>query len=246
MKQIKWLLFSLAMTLTASSCFINVNDEDGFFGSCVDGSGPIVTRELIVAPFDGVELPISADVFLKQGPDQEVIVEGKDNIIDEIELDVNNGIWKIEFNRCVRDIGQLRLFITVPDLAHLRISGSGDVVSENTFVIQDLTIDIPGSGNVDLALDADDLDIDIPGSGRLTLEGTADDTKYRISGSGDVHAFNLECRTSDISIPGSGDVEVFVNEYLKVRISGSGDVYFRGDPTLDISITGSGDVIDAN
>ncbi|MCB9053425.1 MAG: DUF2807 domain-containing protein [Lewinellaceae bacterium] len=246
MKQIQWMLLALAITLTASSCFINVNDDDGFFGSCVNGSGPIVSRELAVAPFDGIELPISADVFIKQGSEQEVIVEGKDNIIDEIELDVRNGIWKIEFNRCVRDIDQLRIFITMPTLTSLHISGSGDVISENTFVIEDLEIDIPGSGNVDLALDADDLDIEIPGSGRLILEGTADETKYRISGSGDVHAFNLQCRTADISIPGSGDVEVFVTEYLKVRISGSGDVFFKGDPDLEVSITGSGNVIDAN
>ena len=246
MKQLQWMLFASVITLTASSCFVNINDEDGFFGSCIDGAGPIVTRELTVAPFEGIELPISGDVFLTQGPEQKVIVEGKDNIIDEIELDVQNGIWKIEFNRCVRDIDLLRVFITVPDLTRIRVSGSGDVVSENTFVIQDLEIDIPGSGNVDLSLDADDLDIDIPGSGRLTLEGLADETKYRISGSGDVHAFNLECRVADISVPGSGDLEVFVTELLKVRISGSGDVFYRGDPALDISITGSGDVIDAN
>lgn len=246
MKQIKFLLFAVAITLTAGGCFINVNDDDGFFGNCVNGTGPIVTRELSVAPFDGIELPISGDVFLKQGPEQEVIAEGKGNIIDEIERDVQSGVWKIEFNRCVRDIDQLRFFITVPDLRSLRISGSGDVVSENTLVIQDLEIDIPGSGNVDLALDADDLDIDIPGSGRLTLEGLADDTKYRISGSGDVRAFNLECRTADISIPGSGDVEVLVTEFLKVRISGSGDVFYRGYPELDISIAGSGRVIDSN
>ena len=43
----------------------------------------------------------------------------KTNIIDEIELDVRNGIWKIEFNRCVRDIDQLRIFITMPTLTSL-------------------------------------------------------------------------------------------------------------------------------
>lgn len=246
MKQIQWMLFSLAIILLSGSCFIDLDNDDGFFGSCVNGEGPIVTRDLNIAPFNGIELPISADVFLSQGPEQKVIVEGKSNIIDEIELNVQDGIWVVEFNRCVRDIGLLRIFITMPDLTRLRVPGSGDVASENTFVIQDLEIDIPGSGNVGLSLDADDLDIEIPGSGRLALDGVADETKYRISGSGNVRAFNLECRTADISIPGSGDVEVFVTEFLRVRISGSGDVYFRGNPELDISITGSGDVIDAN
>ena len=69
MKQIQWMLLALAITLTASSCFINVNDDDGFFGSCVNGS-PLYRFpcELAVAPFDGIELPISADVFIARAP----------------------------------------------------------------------------------------------------------------------------------------------------------------------------------
>ncbi len=245
MKRIIWMLSAIAIALSTGGCFIDLDDDDDFFG-CVNGEGPTVTRTINVADFEGIELPISADVFITQGPEQEVVVEGKSNIIDELERDVRNGVWSIEFDRCVRDVGTMRVFITMPYLSSLRISGSGDIISENAFAIDDLEIDIPGSGNVDLAVEADDIDGDISGSGRILLEGTADEVKYRISGSGDVRAFNLACRTADISISGSGDCEVFVSEFLKVRISGSGDVFFKGNPSLDVSITGSGNLIDAN
>ena len=42
------------------------------------------------------------------------------------------------------------------------------------------------------------------------------------------------------------NLEVFVTEYLKVRIEGSGSVYYRGNPELDVFIDGSGDVVDDN
>ncbi len=246
MKLIQWILFSMAITLTASSCFIDIDDDDGFFGPCVNGSGPIITETIFLPNFDGIELRSSADIFLKQGPEFEVVVEGKENIIDELSREVDNGVWEIDFDRCVRDVDDFNIFITMPDLRKLRVLGSGDVFGENVFIIGDLEVDIPGSGNVDLALEADDLDVDIPGSGDLSLEGTADETKYRIPGSGDVRAFGLVARTADINIIGSGDVEVFVTEFMRVRISGSGDVFFRGEPDIDVAITGSGDLIDAN
>ncbi|MCB0570733.1 MAG: DUF2807 domain-containing protein [Phaeodactylibacter sp.] len=245
MKRIFWIISALAITISAAGCFIDLDDDDDFFG-CVNGEGPSVTRTISISDFDGIELAISADVFITQGPVQDVVVEGKSNIIDELERDVHNGVWRIEFDRCVRDIGTLRVFITMPELTSLRVSGSGDIISENTFVTNDLEFNIPGSGNIDLAVEADDIDGELSGSGRLLLEGTADEVKYRISGSGDVRAFNLDCRTADISIPGSGDCEVTVSEFLKVRISGSGDVFFKGNPSLDVNITGSGNVIDAN
>ncbi len=242
MKQKLWILSSLLFTLTASGCFFNINDDDGI--GCLRGSGPTVSETLNLPDFNGIELTTSADVFITQGPVQQVVVEGKENLIPELSRDVSGGVWKIEFDRsCVRNVGDMRIFITIPDLASLRISGSGDVISENVILTSSLVLNISGSGDIDLALDAELIDATISGSGKIILEGLADVAKYRISGSGDVHAFNLACRNADVNISGSGDCELFVNEFLKVRISGSGDVFYKGDPSVDINISGSGKVV---
>lgn len=245
MKTLKWLSSSLLVCLLMTSCFIDIDDDEGLFG-CVDGDGPIITEEIFLDDFDGIRVPSSIDVYLSQGDNVEIIVEGKENLIDELERNVSGGIWTIDFDDCVRDVDRFDVYITMPTLKSVKCSGSGDVYGENEFTTGDLELKTTGSGNIDLQVFADDLDIHVSGSGDISLEGTADDAKYRSTGSGDVKAFDLETNTADISGSGSGDLEVRVIDFLKVRLSGSGDVFYKGNPELDVSTSGSGDVIDAN
>lgn len=248
MKTIKHILvalFSAAMLLFVPGCIFDLDDDDDIFG-CVRGDGPVVSEEITLRNFDGIDLRISADVYVRQGAEQEVIIEGQRNVIDEIERDVDNGVWKIETDRCIRDHDDLRIYITVPDLTLLRISGSGDIITENTFVVGDIELSISGSGTIDAALDADDINAKISGSGDIILEGAGDALVLNISGSGDFRAFNLDLNSANVTISGSGDVAVRVANELDVRISGSGDVSYKGNPQIDANISGSGRVINAN
>lgn len=244
MKTTYGLLMALILTVAASGCFIDIDDDSPF--GCVDGEGPIVDETLSLDEFDGIVLRISADVEITQGPEQSVRVEGKANIIDELDLDVNNGVWEIEFDDCVRDQGSFKIFITTPNVRMLKVSGSGSIVSTNVLQTADLELEISGSGNIDAAVDSDDITARVSGSGDILLEGEADELDCRISGSGEILAFNLPVREANVEISGSGNAEVRVAETLRVRISGSGDVRYKGQPLLDVLVSGSGRVIDAN
>jgi hypothetical protein len=140
----------------------------------------------------------------------------------------------------------LRIYITLPEITYLEISSSGNIYGENNFDVEDVLLEIDGSGDMDLALDADDIDAVIEGSGNIQLEGTANDIFLRLEGSGLFRAFGLACRRANIRVDGSGDAEVTVAEELRVRILGSGDVLYKGNPVVDADINGSGRVIDAN
>jgi len=241
----KWLMMAFALTLTASSCFIDIDDDDGIFG-CVDGDGPIVEEVLALSDFSGISLNLPIQVIVKQGDIQEVRVEGKQNIIDELERDIRNGVWEIETRDCVRDIGNMKIFVTIPEIRELTIAGSGEIFGENVFIVQDIELRISGSGDMDLAMEGDDYDVVITGSGNIKLEGLADELDLKITGSGDVAAFKLDALRARIEITGSGNAEVQVQDELDVKISGSGDVRYKGNPSLDVSISGSGRVVDAN
>jgi len=248
MKRLKTMVPALLiMALSFNSCILDFGgDGDGIGTNCVRGSGSSVTEVLNINEFDGIDLQVSADVYITQGPVFEVRAEGQANIIEELELDVRNGFWEIEFDRCIRNMDDFRIYITMPDIRELHISGSGNIYGENVFITDDLDLRISGSGDMDLALDSDDINASVTGSGDLRLEGVADDLVLRISGSGDLYGFNFECDSAEIEIVGSGDAEIFVNSRLDVRITGSGDVFYKGNPSIDKRTTGSGRVIDAN
>ncbi|MCP3929651.1 MAG: DUF2807 domain-containing protein [Bacteroidetes bacterium] len=243
MKTIKW-LFPIASLFLMTGCWCFDDDTDVF--GCEKGVGTSVEEEIFVAPFSGIDIDIAADVYITQGDEHEVVVRGEQNIIDLLDRDVKNGIWEIDFEHCVRRYDELDVYITIPNLDYLKISGSGSIRGQNVFLINDIEVLISGSGDVHLELEADDVEGKISGSGQIELEGLAETLDFKISGSGDLKAFDLPVQRAKIQISGSGDAEVHVLDELDVRVSGSGDIYYIGNPAVDAVISGSGRVIDVN
>lgn len=242
MKAFKLLLISVSIMVFASGCYFG--DED-FFG-CVRGNGDIRSSEFFLPDITGVKLRGIGEVIVRYGDTQEIIVETDENLMQYLDTDVNGGVWDIDFDRCVRNVTRLTVFITVPEINKLIITGSGSIVGEDPFTGDELEVLVSGSGNIEFDFTGDIVDASIPGSGYIDLFGSADLMDVNISGSGDVRAFDLITQECDVHISGSGDLRTYVEDFLKVRISGSGDVLYKGHPTLDIDITGSGSVIDRN
>ena len=241
MKNPKFLIPVFLFLLAISSCI----DDDGISPNCEPSDGPIVEQVLNISGFSGVEIKTSTDVFITQGPVFEVVAKGEQNIIDLLDTRVRNGVWEIDFNDCVKNYS-LEIFITLPEIDYLEISGSGEIRGDNFFEVDDITLRISGSGDMCLGLFAQNIDARISGSGEMDLEGETDNLDFKVTGSGDLGAFPLIATEADINITGSGDASVTALEFLKVRISGSGDVFYKGFPELNVDITGSGDLVDAN
>ena len=244
MKKLKWLSFICLSLLFITSCIDKGNN--GIF-DCIEGEGGVVTEELLINEFKGVKLRGSSNVFITQGSPLQVKVAGQQNIIDNIETDIQGDIWEIEFEDCMRDYTKLNIYITMPVIENLEVSGSGDIVGQNDFEVTEIDLKVDGSGKIDVALvDATSVDANISGSGKILLEGASNLIDVNISGSGDVKAFNLETNIADVRITGSGDTELSVKDELKVKITGSGDVHYKGNPLIDVDITGSGSLVNEN
>lgn len=203
-----------------------------------------MTKTLDIDNFDGLGLSISADVMLRQGSAQSVKIEAQQNIIDNLKKEVKDGVWKIGFDKNVKKHEPVKIWVTVPDIASLTISGSGSIIGDGKFSnLNDLVLAISGSGDIKLDADSKNLSVALSGSGNMDLSGNTGASSIKISGSGDIVAFGLKARTCEIKISGSGDSSVNVSESLEVAIAGSGDVYYKGKPSLRSKISGSGEVV---
>lgn len=200
-----------------------------------------------VRDFDEVIMRVSGKVLISQGNKNEVILEGDADLLEEIETEVRGGRLNIKnkrerwWNSGRR--GRLTVYITVKKLRGAYVSGSGDIISQNTLKTDDFTASIAGSGDIEIDLEADYVLSKISGSGNIELQGKSERAKLSISGSGKYLAEKLVVGDYEISMSGSGRGSINVEGDLDVRISGSGKVYYMGKPTsVNSSVSGSGSV----
>lgn len=229
---------------------------------CERGKGTRVTQEIFVPEMTGLNLSVAANVYITQDSVQKIEITAQENIIELLKLDVDSdGVWKIDFEGCVRKISEVDIHISVKDLESLKVTGSGDIVGQNRFDVADLDLKISGSGSIQLDYDADQVTTSITGSGTIisdltaasieskvagsgdvTMVGTVDELDHRVTGSGDFSGFDLIAQNVYVKISASGDADVHAVQTLEVDISGSGSVTYDGSPQVTTNITGSGNV----
>ncbi len=230
-------LAALALTLSACSALA--------FGTwdIVRGNGTVRLESRDVPSFTGIENMGSGLVRISLGAVRQVTVEADTNILPYIETEVRNGVLALRTRPGI-SINPTRLVfrITVPDLSHVAIEGSGDVRLETPLDADRLAIEIEGSGSVDGRIFVDDLSVEIRGSGSVSLDGAAEAARFEIAGSGDVEAADLACADAAVRIAGSGSVTLQASRTLDVEISGSGGVRYHGDAKVTVRDSGSGRV----
>jgi hypothetical protein len=224
----------------------NHSYSNGWGGKRVKGEGDIVKESRDVRDFKGVSSSIGADVFLKQANSFKVTVEGQKNILDLLKTDVKNGVLKITFEKgySMQYREPVKIYVEAPSFESLGMSGSGNVISDNTLSGDKLDIDISGSGDFNLAsIQFKTVDFGVSGSGDVKIGGSADEIKFEISGSGNIKANDLKTQKAICRISGSGDIDCNVKQVLEAYVSGSGDIKYSGSPSsVKTRVTGSGDI----
>jgi hypothetical protein len=242
----------VASALISSSCS---------FADGIRGNGKVETESRSVTSFTSVSVSGSGTLRVHEGS-QKVEISSDSNILPYITTEVVGGELKIglkPFTSIFRAT-KMEYVVTVPSLKGVRLSGSGDAyvdhfsgdsfsahISGSGGIKADLDFDrvelsASGSGGYDVSVKADSLSISCSGSGEAYAAGKAGAAKIAITGSGNVRARNLETKSSDVRIAGSGNVEIRTSDDLYASLAGSGDVRYWGSPKVESHIAGSGRV----
>lgn len=206
----------------------------------IRGEGPVVSEERPLSSFHTIKNSISGDVYLSQGPQEDILIEAQENILANMVTRVRNGQLEIYFDENVGNHKKVNIYITAPEVREVFVSGSGGVQSTHLLSGEAFTINVSGSGEADLQLQMQEVEANVSGSGDIRLQGEAERLLARISGSGEVHALEIPVQEAEVQVSGSGDCSLDVSDRLDVQISGSGDVRYRGRPAINSSISGSG------
>lgn len=199
-----------------------------------------------VGSFDYVSLGISADLIITQGNSNSLTLEGDADDLENIETYVKDGKLKIrtESNSWFgNDMDKVKIYVTVVNFRGASVSGSGYLSNSNNLKGDDVSLNVSGSGKIQLYIESNTMDTHISGSGRINLEGKTKEMDLHISGSGGVNATDFETNTLEAHISGSGSAKVKVKDEIDAHISGSGSIRYQGNPAkIREKVSGSGSV----
>ncbi|NNM95774.1 MAG: DUF2807 domain-containing protein [Bacteroidia bacterium] len=216
---------------------------------CFQGAGPQAadnrTPELIY--FNQLDVKDNINVNLTIGPQEQVIIQGGQNLIKNISASVSNNVLTLKNeNNCdwLRSYKKsiITVNITMPEVTNIDNEGVGTIQSTDTINTPNFKIQALSSGNVTLAVNCSSIYAFQFGACNLTLTGSCGNFQDNFyGGTGFLYADSLLTAYTFLSASTTGDCYVNTSGQLDVIINQIGNVYYSGNPyPIHITQNGSG------
>jgi hypothetical protein len=116
----------------------------------VVGTGPVVSTNLDLSSFTGIENTGVANIYVTIGTPQSVVLKAQQNIIDVMTWEVRDNTLEIgvDKNVSIENSEEIRFDITIPSLTKVDLAGVGDFILSGDDQ-DELTIKLTGVGNVE-------------------------------------------------------------------------------------------------
>jgi hypothetical protein len=224
---------TIAALLILGGCVIVVPDGHSKYewssGETVRGNGSVTTDTRSAAGTSAVRIEnrrsVDMEVTVRVGGAAEVTVEGDSNLLPLVHTDVEGDTLRVWTDADLRGRSPIRVVYNVPQLRAILSTGS-------------VRVDVNG-------LNGGPLRVSHTGSGRVSMQGRVDNLDLDHTGSGAFNGEGLESRSANVSMVGSGRIDVGAvrGDSLRVNSTGSGAFYAHGTVRqLDAQTQGSGGV----
>jgi len=210
---------------------------------CLQGAGETVREAITVPAFTDITVFENIQLVVKQGPQQEVLIETGKNLRPEVTAVVEDGVLVLrDANNCnlFREYGKTTIQVTTPELRNLRSSSGWPIRSEGTLAFEDLRLisesfanpdAVTTDGSFELDLDTGQLQIVANGIAAFRLRGQTGVLSITIAaGDSRVEARELQAGVVRVDHRGSNDLVVYPLQRLEGRIRGYGDVISYNRP----------------
>jgi hypothetical protein len=158
-------------------------------------------REL--GEFDHIAMRGIGKLFISQGKQQELTLEGDDVAVSRIITNVKDGKLVIDVGRdWVEKLSagfdflsehDIRITIVVRNLKELEVTGAADI-EVKSIKTDDLTLRLIGASNIKVeALKADSLKAELPGAGKIRVDGEVKDLSVIMAGAGNFSDWRIRC-----------------------------------------------------
>jgi hypothetical protein len=235
----KYLGLILITVFAISSC--NIIDSKR-----IKGNGKLTSKTYDLKNFSNLDLGSSMEVYITQSNDYSVKIETDENLFTYLYVRVNDGKTlevDVKDNVNLDASGEVKVYISVPALDKVNLSGAAQLQTEGKFV-QDKKIefDLSGASSGNISVRAPLVELEASGASTLTVDGESRDVKTSASGASTINSYDLKSENADVEASGASTVHVFSSLKLNARSHGASSVKYRGNPQVTSDVSGASSV----
>ena len=173
-------------------------------GDCIKSTGDMTSKEIEVPDFDKIMVYNGISLVITQGENYKVVVNSGSNLIDDITINVSNGMLVLkDETTCnwVRDYGQTTVYVTTPNLTEVYSKTEKTISSNGVLKFPSLklvsmdqydTYEGTGTGDFILDIENESIHLETNNISKFTLSGKTNNFYIGVyDGNGIVDAQNL-------------------------------------------------------
>ncbi|PLX05411.1 MAG: hypothetical protein C0594_07450 [Marinilabiliales bacterium] len=203
-----------------------------------------------VSDFNKISLKSVGDIHLYQGNQNSVRIVAKENVSNQIEINVINDELQITHKKKFPFefmSGKPEFHITVIQLTEVTVAGAGKIISENCLKANKIKLNNKGVGGLFIHVEANEISTHQAGVGKIELKGEAEKLEVNLTGTGKVNGFELLAKEVEVNSKGVGKCCINVSEKLNAVLKGIGKVEYKGNPPVfNCNRTGIGTIEKVN
>ncbi len=201
-----------------------------------------------VSPFTAIYASGALKIFITQGNDHKLRLEGEASDLELIKSEVKNGKLRIyKDKKGHHDMEEVRVYITFKDLESLQVSGASQVTSENVIKTKDFNFSLSGASKADLQVESSNFDADISGASKVSLSGKTNRHKISTSGAVKYNAVDFDAAVVHVDASGASKIDLAASKELVANSSGATKIKYIGSPEkVNVKSSGAGSVSKIN
>jgi len=176
------------------------------------------------------------NLYLSQGDKPTLRIEGDEKLVKKLNVTQNDDWLELDFEKVNENFfkknSKLDIYLTLSKLEEFVFEGVGNIKTEGSFDVQDISIKGDGVGNLNLELQANTIKAVFSMLGNINLRGTVNDISLSNDGLGNVDAGDLIAQNMTLTSSGIGRVAVHCEGNLSITVDGIGAVSYKGNPNV--------------
>jgi hypothetical protein len=233
------ILILLFVTTLFSSCAVDMFNR-------VKGNRNVVTEDRSnKKDFRKIKVSTGLDLYIFQGPKNQIKVEADENLQDIIITEVNDGVLKIYSEKNIWKAKARKIYVTIKNLEAITATSGSVVYTNDPLEVNNLKISATSGAVTYISVDANTIETNATSGSNIEVSGISNNHISKATSGASIDAYELRSKNVTVKVTSGAEINVYASESIDAKATSGGNINFKGSPKKVNKKTSSGGSLSA-